>query len=186
MPFPYYRFQRSSCLVRIQLCPDRQRVFIRPDTSVIRMMKSNSFVGSLVRKLCSNCRCISEFLANPNPTVEIGSISCFCFLVNQNPKLYSDRFRCLVNQNPKPSDVDEFLAQDEFSDSSFSIQKRRGFCSLFLFAQQASYRVRRESIRFAVLDLLTTDRIFSFTWSDSDYNVIFATVSETPVVVFRI
>lgn len=77
-----------------------------------------------MRKLYSTCRCISEFLVNQNPTVEIGSISCHDFLVNQNPKLYPDRFRGLVHQNPKSSDVAEFLVQDGFSDSSFSVQKK--------------------------------------------------------------
>ena len=127
MPFPYYRSQRSSCLVRFQLYPDRRRVFICACSSMIRMMKSDVCSGSLVRKLCNTCRCISEFLVNQNPTVEIRSIPCSCFLVNQNPKLYPDRFRCLVNRNPKPSDVEEFLARDEFSNSSFSAQKKKRF-----------------------------------------------------------
>ena len=59
---------------------------------------------------------------NLNSDVEIRSIPYPDFLVNQNPKFYPDRFRCLVNQNPKSSGVDEFLVRDEFSDSSFSIQ----------------------------------------------------------------
>ena len=62
-------------------------------------------------------------------------------------------------------------------------KKRRGFCFLFLFAQDLFYQARRERVRLAVLDLLTTNRIFSLAWSNSDYDVIFAIVSETPVVV---
>lgn len=62
-----------------------------------------------------------ELLVNQNPTVEIRSISCRDFLVNQSPKLYPDRFRGLVNQNPKSSDVEEFMVRDEFSNSSFSV-----------------------------------------------------------------
>ena len=62
-------------------------------------------------------------------------------------------------------------------------KKRRGFYFLFLFAQDLFYQARRERVRLAVLDLLTTNRIFSFAWPDSDYDVIFAIVSETPIVV---
>ena len=98
---PISIFQRSSCLVRNALCPDRQRIFICAGPSVIRVMKSDVCTGSLVRKLYNTCRCISEFLVNLNSDVEIRSILCSRFLVNQNPKLYPDRFRCLVDQNPK-------------------------------------------------------------------------------------
>ena len=126
-PFPYPKLQHSSCLVRIQLYPDHQRIFICPCPSVIRMIKSDSFTRPPVRKLCNTCRCISELLVNHNPAAEIGSIPCLCFLVNQNLKLYPNRFRCLVNQNPKSSDVAEFPVRDEFSDSSFSAQKKKRF-----------------------------------------------------------
>ena len=85
-----------------------------------------------------------EFLVNQNPAVEIRSISCRDFLVNQNPKLYPDRFRCLVNQNPKSSDVDEFLVQDGFSDSSFSVQKKE---EVFV---PSSYLFNKRFIKFAV------------------------------------
>ena len=75
---------------------------------------------------------------NPNPTVEIRSIPYSRFLVNQNPKLYPDRFRGLVNQNPESSDVAEFPVRDGFSDSSFSVQKKEEVfvSSSYLFSKR--------------------------------------------------
>ena len=120
--------------MRIQLYPDPQRMFICTDPSVMRMMKSHDVTGSLVRKLYSTCRCISELLVNQNPVIEIRSISYHDFLVNQNPKLCPDRFRGLVKQNPKSSDVAELPVQEGFSGSSLSVQKkRRCFYFLVLF-----------------------------------------------------
>ena len=48
-PFPYSRSQRSSCLVRIQLYPDHQYMFIYAGPSVIRMMKSNVCIRLLAK-----------------------------------------------------------------------------------------------------------------------------------------
>ena len=75
---------------------------------------------------------------NQNPVIEIRSISCHDFLVNQNPKLYIDQFRGLVNQNPKSSDVAEFPVRDGFSDYSFSIQKKEEVfvSSSYLFSKR--------------------------------------------------
>ena len=117
---------------------------------------------------------------------QIASENVSKFLVNQNPKFYPDQFRCLVNQNPKtvnPSMQMNFQCEMNLVILISLYKKRRGFCFLFLFAKQASYHVRSERVRLAVLDLLTTNRIFSFAWPDSDYDVIFAIISETPIVV---
>ena len=125
-------FQRSSCLVRNVLCPDRQRIFICPCPSMIRMMKSDVCTRSLVRKLYYVCRCnmrnsASGFSSESKSSRRNQIDSTFRFSSESKSETYPDRFRCLVNQNPKSSDVVEFPVRDEFSDSSFSVQKKKRF-----------------------------------------------------------
>lgn len=185
-------FQHYSCLVRFQLYPDRQRMFICACSSVIRTMKSDVCTWSLVRKLYCTCRC--NMRTSVSWTSSESKFRCwnqidsmFPFSSESKSETLSRSIQMSSESKSKirwSADVAEFLVRDEFSDSSFSIhKKRRGFCFLFLFAKQASYHVRRECVRFAVLDLLTTDRILSFAWSDSDYDVVFAVVSETSIIV---
>ena len=74
---------------------------MRSDQQLCRIASEESFAvpADVARGLLH-----PELLVNQNQAAEIRSISCHDFLVNQNPKLYPDRFRCLVNQNPRSVD----------------------------------------------------------------------------------
>ena len=126
------RIQRPSSLVRIQLYPDHQRIFICTDPSVMHMMKSHDVTGSLVGKLYCTCRCnvrnsVSRISSESKFRCwnQIDSISGF----SSESKSETLPSSIQMSSEPKskicrPTDVDEFLVRDEFSDSSFSIQKK--------------------------------------------------------------
>ena len=122
---PISRFQRSPCLVRITLYPDRQRMFICASPSVMRMMKSDVCTGSLVRKLCSTRRrnarnSVSQISSESELRCrnQIDSISGFSS--ESKSEILPGSIRMSSESKSEicgSIDVDEFLVRDEFGDS---------------------------------------------------------------------
>ena len=122
---PISRFQRSSCLVRIPLYSDHQRMFICTNPSVIRMMRSNVCTGSLVRKPYCTYRCnvrnsVSRISSESELRCRNQIDSMLLFSSESKSEILPRSIRMSSESKSEicgSADVDEFLVRDEFGDS---------------------------------------------------------------------